>query len=308
MTDNKLFLDPNDPKVVQAKHAEQALFLSYGLTAKDHYIRLPNQGLKIRVTEMGNGKPLVVVPGNTGDVFPLAPLLAQLKGRRIFAINRPGGGLSDGMDYTLVDIRQFAIDILDAVFEALHLQDVDFVAHSMGAHWAALLAMERPKRVRKLALLGNPGNIMGGKPPFAIRLVGTPPFSKWLMKLMMPKDKSKALNTLRFMGHSKSTIAKLPQQLSDAYFYFRLLPNYVTSATSMLENAMPAITESGLKKLSQPTALLLGTADNFASQQLGRKITSAMPDGTFYPIENAGHLPWLESPAECGELITNFLM
>ncbi len=307
MENNKLTLDPNDPRVIQAKIAEQELFDFYKIKAKDHYINLPELGIKVRVSEIGSGEPVVIVPGNTGDVFPLASLLAELKGKRIFAINRPGGGLSEGMNHNLVDIRQFAINTLETVFEALNLENVDIVAHSMGAHWSTLFAMQHPKRVRKLVLLGNPGNIMGGKPPLAIRLLGSPLFSKMIIKLMRPKDKSKALNTLTRMGHSKASLNKQPYQLGDAYYFFRLLPHYIISATSMLENVMPAINASQLKNLLQPTALLLGTNDNFASQNLGQKIVSAMPKGIFYSIKDAGHLPWLESPEECGQLILNFL-
>jgi pimeloyl-ACP methyl ester carboxylesterase len=293
--------------VIQAKNAERSLFEFYGLNAKDHYIHLPKQDIKIRVSEMGSGEPIVIVPGNTGDVFPLSSLLAQLKGRRIIAINRPGGGLSEGIDHNLVNPSQFAIDTLNTIFEAFNLENVDIVAHSMGAHWSVLFAMEQPERVRRLVLLGNPGNIMGGKPPLIIRLMAKPLFSKIMVNLIMQGNKSKALNMLTAMGHSRSLLAKLPHQLGDAYYYFRLLPHYILSATSMLKNPMPAIDEKQLKNLSQPTALLLGTKDNFASQHLGKKIVSEMPKGTFYSIKDSGHLPWLENPEECGQLIRNFI-
>lgn len=32
-------------------------------------------GLRVRLTEVGSGPPVLVVPGNTGDGFPFAPLL-----------------------------------------------------------------------------------------------------------------------------------------------------------------------------------------------------------------------------------------
>jgi hypothetical protein len=83
-----LTLDPHDPPVVAARKAEIDLFAYYGLEAKDHYIAVPGHALKIRISEMGSGDPVLIVPGNTGDVFPLAALLAEIKGRRI---NRPAG-------------------------------------------------------------------------------------------------------------------------------------------------------------------------------------------------------------------------
>lgn len=302
-----LTLDPRDPTVVQAKASETALYDHYGIKGVDRHVRLPALGIEVRVTEFGSGDPIVIVPGNTGDAFPLAGLMARLTGRRIIAINRPGGGLSEGMDHRTVAMPQFAVETLDTLFDALHLQNADIVAHSMGAHWSTLFAMARPQRVRRLVLLGNPGAIMGGKPPFVVRLMGVPPFGRWLASLAMPRKRDQALRPLEGMGHSRAALARQPRQLADAYFDFRKLPHYLLSATSMMENPMPALEAADLRPLLQPTALLLGTADNFASQELGQRIVQAMPAGVFHAIANAGHLPWLEAPGECAGLILDFL-
>ena len=187
-----LTLSNNNPQVISARNAEKALFNLYGINAKEHYVLLPEQQIKVRVLEIGEGEPLVIVPGNTGDAFVLASLMAELKGRRIFAINRPGGGLSEGMDHTTVNIREFAHQSLATILEALGLKNVDVVAHSMGAHWSVLFAMEHPGKVKKLVLLGNPGNIMGGKPPLVMRILATPPFTKLVMHFMISQKKQDA--------------------------------------------------------------------------------------------------------------------
>jgi pimeloyl-ACP methyl ester carboxylesterase len=259
------------------------------------------------VSEIGNGEPIVIVPGNTGDVFVLASLLAELKGRRIIAINRPGGGLSEGMDHTTVDIRRFAVETLETVLEAFELTNIDIVAHSMGAHWSLWLAIDRPKLVGSLTLLGNPGNVMKGGPPLLVRLISKPPLSKFFFKLLMPADKNKALMSLKLMGHSSETLKQLPTAFADAYYYFRLLPHYLLSLTSLLENAAPKIDEQQLKQVSQPMLFLLGTKDTFASIETGKRIAAAIPRCDFHAIAGAGHLPWLENPADCGRLICDFI-
>jgi 2-hydroxy-6-oxonona-2,4-dienedioate hydrolase len=307
MKNNILTLNNEDPKVINARKAEKALFDFYGIKAKEHYITLPEQQIKVRVSEIGEGEPLVIVPGNTGDSFALASLIAQFKDRRVFAINRPGGGLSEGMDHNTVNIREFAHQSLNTILEVLDLKNVDVVAHSMGAHWSTLLAMEHPDKVRKLALLGNPGNIMGGKPPLAFRLLALPLFAKLIMSFIIPKRKEKALRMLTVMGHSKEFVATLPIELADAYFRFNNLPHYITSASSLIQNMIPEINADELKRLQKPTVLILGTQDNFLSQEKGKAIVQAMPDGTFYSIADSGHLPWLENPELVGKLILDFL-
>jgi 2-hydroxy-6-oxonona-2,4-dienedioate hydrolase len=303
-----LTLDKNDPKVIAASEAEKQLFDHYGIQARDHYITLPGYSIRVRISEIGSGEPLVVVPGNTGDMFPLASLLAELKGRRIIAINRPGGGLSEGMDHNTVDIRSFAVQTIEAVLDAFKLENVDIVAHSMGAHWSLWLAMDRPRRVRSLTLLGNPGNVMKGRPPLLIRLISKPPLNKLFFKLLMPADKNKALRSLRAMGHSSETLNRLPKALGDSYYYFRLLPHYLISAISLLENAAPNIDAQQLGEVSQPVLFILGTKDTFASVKTGQQIAAAIPKCEFRTIKKAGHLPWLESPEECGSIIKSFIV
>ncbi len=302
-----LTLNDNDPKVIAARDAEKQLFDFYGLQAKEHYIFLPDQEIRVRVSEIGSGEPLVIVPGNTGDVFPLASLLAQLTGRRIIAINRPGGGLSEGMDHNTVAIRKFAVKTLETVLSYFKLENIDIVAHSMGAHWSLWLAMDCPQCVHSLTLLGNPGNVMQGRPPLLLRLISKPPLNKLFFKLLKPSDKNKALRSLTFVGHSPEVLDSMPQALGDWYYYFSLLPHYLVSFTSLMENVAPKIDSGQLAQVRQPTLFLLGTKDTFASVETGNSIAAALPDCEYHTIAGAGHLPWMESAEECGRLIKSFL-
>ena len=307
MKNETLTLNDDNPKVIAARHAEKQLFDYYGLQAKDSYIRLPEENIRVRVSEIGTGSPVLVVPGNTGDLFPLASLLAQLKGRRIIGFNRPGGGLSEGMDHTTVNIRKFAVQSIATVLDALGLEKVDIVAHSMGAHWSLWFAMDYPERVNTITLLGNPGNVMQGKPPLLLRLISKPPLNKILFMFLISTDRKKALNSLKFMGHGSQAIASLPNAFGDCYYHFRLLPHYQLSATSLLVNVAPKIDAQQLGTVKQPVLFLLGTKDTFASVETGKSIAMALPNCQFNVIDGAGHLPWLENPSACGSLITIFL-
>jgi 2-hydroxy-6-oxonona-2,4-dienedioate hydrolase len=302
-----LRLDDHDPSVIAARKAEAALFKVYGLEARDRYIPIPGQGLKMRITVIGSGDPVLVVPGNTGDLFPLASLLAELKGRRIIALNRPGGGLSEGMDHTRVDIRDFAVKTVVAGMDALGLEKADIVAHSMGAHWSLWVAMDRPERVRSLTLLGNPGNVLKGKPPLVLRMMMRWPFNKVLFRILQKPGRDKKASLLRMMGSSRETVDSLPKELGEAFYYFRQLPHYFISLMSLLRNAAPKIDARQLATIKQPAQLLLGDRDRFTSVATGRTLVAAMPNCTLHVIKDGSHLPWLEKPEECGRLVNEFV-
>jgi len=312
---NQLILNPNDPRVIAARDAEQHLFDFYGLEAKSRYITLPNLGLKVRITEIGEGKPLLIVPGNTGDGFPLIPLMAGLKGRCIMVLNRPGGGLSDGMDHHTIKFRTLAVQTITDTLDVLGLAQVPIVAHSIGGHWSLWMAMDKPERVSALTLLGVPGNIINTGPPFALRLLSIPGLNRFLFNLVMPKKPgSKSLKGLTFMGHSPDKVAQLPEATAECYYYFQKLPNYQVSSLSLMElgsifGAKPEnrITAEQLKQVKQPTMFLWGTNDPFGSAETGLAISKLMPNAEFHAIENGGHLPWLDEPVLCAKLTLDFL-
>jgi 2-hydroxy-6-oxonona-2,4-dienedioate hydrolase len=310
-----LTLNEDDPRVVAALDAEQRLFDFYGLEAKTHVLRLAGSGLRMRVSEIGSGKPVLIVPGNAGDVFPLAPLMAELQGRRIIAVNRPGGGASEGIDYRGLDFREFAVQTLTCVMDAFALDRVPIVAHSIGGHWSLWLALDRPDRVSALTLLGVPGNLLNTRPPFALRLLSVPVLNRLLYGLITPRKPDRALKGLAFVGHSPERLARLPQAMADCYYYFQQLPHAQTATLSLMERANPLLGArpgirlgaEELRRVRQPAMFLWGTHDPFGRVETGRQIAKLLPAAEFHAIQGGGHLPWLDEPAECGRLTRGFL-
>jgi 2-hydroxy-6-oxonona-2,4-dienedioate hydrolase len=114
------------------------------------------------------------------------------------------------------------------------------------------------------------------------------------------------LKNLIMVGHSKEFVATLPDELANAYFHFQHLPHYLISTISLIRNMITEIKAEELAGLQQMTALILGTNDNFLSSEKGRQIVEAMPNGSFFPILDSGHLPWLEDPKRVSKIILDF--
>ncbi len=310
-----LTLDPHDPRVAAARDAEEQLNTFYDLEPREHVVTLPGSGLRVRVTEVGEGPPLLVVPGNTGDGFPFATLLPHLAGYRIVIVQRPGGGLSEGMDHREVDMREFAVETLTAVLDDLGLERVPVLAHSMGGEWSLWLALDRPERVSGLALVGVPRNVLDTCPPLSLRLTSIRGLGTLILRAVSPRSAKTALNGLKVTGHSPESIARQPEALAACYLAFGRLPHYEVSTVSLMQvmnrlrGAVPRfrLTEADLRRITQPVLMVWGTSDPFGSVATAQRIAAILPDAQLQTIDGAGHLPWLDEPARCGELVSGFL-
>jgi 2-hydroxy-6-oxonona-2,4-dienedioate hydrolase len=306
--------DQRDRRVVAAIEAEQRLFAHYGLDYTIHHVDLKQPDLRVRVLEVGSGPPLLLVPGGSGDAWQLAPLMAQLPGWRLIAVNRPGGGMSDGIDHRQVDLRRLAVQTLSAVLDAFALPRIPVIANSMGGLWSFWLALDRPERVSALVQLGCPALLLNTSAPFFMRLLCVPLLQRLLVANLQPNSRETALNGLKFQGSSQAAITAMPDVLGDAAYHFFQLPTFrdtwitLVSATATLTGAKRAyqLGSEQLQRLQQPVCFLWGDHDPFGSLDVAHQAVGIVPTATLHEL-HAGHLPFLDNPTACGQHIRTFL-
>ena len=96
--------------------------------------------------------PIVFIHGAGGNYLHWPPEIRRLTGQRIFAPDLPGHGKSDGVGrQSIDDYAQCILDFLDA----LHIHKAILIGHSMGAAIALTLALDHPRRVLALGLIGG---------------------------------------------------------------------------------------------------------------------------------------------------------
>ncbi|WP_125981279.1 alpha/beta fold hydrolase [Loigolactobacillus iwatensis] len=299
-------LDHESNVFKQAEAAETKLLSDYGLKGENRW--LTYQGLQVRILIIGEGTPVLVVPGNTGDPYPWIPLFSKLPGYKFYVMARPGGGLSDGMDHNQVEVHDFAINLFTSVLDQLKLDRVPLLAHSMGAHWSTWYALAHPERITQVITTGNPGRILMDKTPGFLKAMALPGVSKLADKLVVPKDADHALRNQKLMGTDPDAVAKLPHSFAEATFAFDQLPNFGLSTISLLQamndpKKHNGITAEQLATLQVPMTLLWGSNDTFEKPELGEKIAQASPHGRLEEIKGAGHMPWLDRPEEVASII-----
>lgn len=161
-----------------------------------------------------------------------------------------------------------------AWLEALGLDWAHVVAHSMGAHTALTLAIERPEWVGRLVLIA-PAILPA--PGLALR---------------------EAARTLPFLGAIAPDF--LPILVADS---LRTGPvRWLRSARELRLTAPPR-----LDNVRAPTLLIWGTRDPLVPPTNGPRLRRQIARSRLLYLRGARHVPMYEQPRECNEAIARFL-
>ncbi len=100
----------------------------------------------------GEGEPLLLLHGGLGSIDMFGPVLPMLaRGRQVIGVHLHGHGRTALGDrkISLIDMG----DDMDSLLEQLGYAQVDALGYSLGAGVAFRLAVQHPKRVRRLVLV-----------------------------------------------------------------------------------------------------------------------------------------------------------
>jgi pimeloyl-ACP methyl ester carboxylesterase len=292
----------------------QASYLgSIGSHAISKRVLLGNPPLATHLLEAGNGEPVVLVHGGGGMTIQWAQILASLPRRfHIFAPDRPGCGLSDPFDYRGVgDLREHVVGFLQSLLDELEIDRAALVGSSMGGFWCTQFAAKHPERVTRLALVGFPAGIDLSVPLF-MRLMGTPGINRVIAATIARPSLASArkVYSLLLMAHPE----RVPEELVELAYLNSLMPGAERSTYSLAEQTLGLRgwnrryhLATALSQVRSPTLFIWGDRDAFGPPLLGEAACRSMPDASIVTVPDAGHLPWLDQPARCSELLEAFL-
>lgn len=313
-----LVLDADAPEMAAFLEAEQALMAHHGLDFTDHLVDVEAPGLRVRVLEVGDGPPVLALPGGAGEGGQFGSLLAELDGYRFLVVNLPGGGGSDGIDFRAVDNRRLVRDTLDATYDHFGVDSAPILASSRGGHHAWWYALERPQRVAASAQLGVPGYVEGTTVPAMLRPLGVPGLNRLLAPTVRPASPADSVDGLeQVFGHPPETVASLPRPFQEYWHAAQHLPTFDLTMRSSTQLAVSRAGLGGwsdeiqiaiddLAALDHPVLLVWPSNDPFGDAGTGQAIAGALPSARF-EIAGVGHLPWLDDPAAVAELVARFL-
>jgi len=293
-------------------NAEADVFATYSLNPRVTHVQLKKPRVSLRVTEVGDGEPTLFLHGFSLCTAHWAPLLAQLPSLRSIAVDMPGHGGSEGVDFRGVDLRRWFKDMLIGILDALGLDSIHVVGHSQGAFIGLGLALDAPERVRSLVAIGTPAVALGARLD-SLRLLARPGIGALL--LSMPKP-ARAYRGILVNTIGLHAVESAPEELIRATYLGTQRWAFGTTIQTYLGemfkgvDAKPqryVLTDEDLARIERPVLIVWGRDDTgFQTVAEVRERASLIPNARFELVPG-GHEPWLEDLQSTAQQVSDFL-
>lgn len=288
--------------------AQCHMLARHGVDAQARFVDVPSIAGRAQVLVVGDGPAVLMINGIGTPAAMWAPLMAQLSGFRLYAVDLPGFGLTDTVRDLTRHYRATAVRFLCETLDKLGLDRAAFVANSLGSRWVIWLALDRPDRLSTMVHIGCPATALGTSAPLPMRLMSVPPLARLLMKLQPPSHKQ--VEQLAKMVHQHP----LDPELADLLVATERLPHFehtfLATLNTMvrLRGARPAmaLSRSDLGGIRQPTQIVWGDDDPMGSTDIARRVAEAIPHAELHIVQG-GHAPWLTQAGRIGSLASAFL-
>lgn len=258
------------------------------------FIKVGNLNIHYQIS--GQGEPLVCLHGmgNNSDSWS-----NQLDGlSRLFTViawDAPGYGQSSDPPEPYQNFMQFA-DILKQFLDAMQLQAVNILGHSMGAAIAVEFAVSYPKMIKSLIL----ADITRGAAAL-----------------------NQSENERKLQQRLNSIDTKDPKEIADERIHALLAPQTSNEIREKVRVIMSKIRPIGYKSVAyslfhlnqmeiyrliqSPTLIICGEIDQVTPVHESRIVHEQIADSRLEIIPKTGHLCYQEDPTSFNNLVFKFL-
>ena len=250
-------------------------------------------GVKLHYLERGQGAPLVLLHGNGSMIedWLVSGLLDRLaETHRVIAFDRPGFGHSERPRSRIWTPTAQAALIAEAL-EQLKVEQAIVVGHSFGTLVGVAMALNHPKLVSELALLGGyfypsvRGDVIFASPP-AVPVIGDVmryTISPLLGSVMVPKVNEKIFQP-----------APVPEKwVEDFPMEMTLRPSQIRAGAAEAAIMVPAAAALAgrLQELKLPLTIVAGRGDELVDiEDQSQRLGEALPHSRFVAVAGAGHM------------------
>lgn len=259
-------------------------------------------GTQIGFRVLGDGRPLVCVPGGPGRA---ADYLGSLGGlsrlRQLILVDLRGvGGSADPVDPASLRVDRL-VDDVEALRVHLGLDRMDLLAHSAGAVLATLYAARYPERLSTL-LLVTPG--LG-----AVGVYGAADSDAALARSAAEPWYADAVAALDRIGHGDLSVEAF--RASRPLFYGRwddaarahasvgVAERHMAARIGYFADLTLDVTSTtvALRRLAAPVLLYIGELDPVVTPAMAAEAAPLFNNATVIVQPGAAHFPWVDDGA-----------
>jgi pimeloyl-ACP methyl ester carboxylesterase len=261
-------------------------------------------GMQVHYRDEGAGTPIVLIHGTASSLHTWDDWTKELKKNyRVIRMDLPAFGLTGpnlNGDYSIQNYTRF----LDQFLSKVKVDNFYLAGNSLGGNIAWEYASEHPKKVKKLILLDSGGLPTNKSQPWIFRMARTPILNS-LFLYITPKAIIKENMKQVYADDSKITDALITRYHEMALrtgnrqaFIDRAKMDFDFDDKANLEK---------LKSIQTETLLLWGENDVWIPVDNGKRMDSLLPNSKLVILENSGHVPMEENPAESLAVLKEFL-
>jgi pimeloyl-ACP methyl ester carboxylesterase len=229
--------------------------------------------------------PVILIHGAGGIHLSWPPQVRRLADEKIYALDLPGHGKSEGTGRQSID--EYADDVI-AFMKELKIRSAVMIGHSMGSAIALTLALKYPKQVLGLGLLGS-----GSKMPVApilLETAGTPNGFESAVDMV---------NEYCFSSETQPSLLELSKRAMMGIRPPVLLGDFLAC------NEFDVVSQ--LDKIRAPTLIICGAEDKMMPLKFSELLRDGIANSQLHVLDHAGHMVMLEQPDAVANLLKQFI-
>ena len=304
------------PRERRYRAAEARLWASLGASPTERRVHLDRFGVTVRLQEVGEGPPVIFIPGAQTAGISWAGTAARMAGFRCLLLDRPGTGLSEPLRPfpSARTLPALADELLVQILDALGLERAHLVATSLGGYVALRAAAAHPDRIGRLVEVGWPLGAPSATLPLPMRLAGVPGLGRLMAGI--PATRRSMSWLFRRMGHAANLeTGRITRQELDMYVAVARdsdtirhelgrAARFVSPVRGLRALVLP---DELLARVAAPTLFIWGEHDGFGGLDVAEWLVGRMPDARLVVIPGAGHTPWLDDVDRVVDEAASFL-
>jgi pimeloyl-ACP methyl ester carboxylesterase len=258
-------------------------------------------GFKLHYLEAGKGAPVILLHGLGGDGSRWGPNIKPLSADfRVIALDQIGFGQSDKplANYHTGMLAEF----LAGFMKTVGIPKASLVGNSMGAGTTLYTAVHYPNIVDRIVLADGGGFRSATAAPGSGNAA---PADNRRQQILNGVTIDETRELFRILFHDKSLVT---DKMVEEQFAMRLRSAFaITKMQESGAKGLGGLSEDEVRGMKAPTLIVWGKYDELANPAGADRLNAAISGSQKIIIDNSGHMPQIERPAEFNKVVRDFL-